>query len=126
MLELVLDIPPTVQRLIHKSRPEKGDRVSATLQSYWQNLRRWMIVVMVAASIVLGYLVGVADAYDARLQQADDHLSKAVILLQASDASVDTSDDKEAREVQRHIDRAIANAEKTRTEIAKAKAVTTP
>lgn len=121
-----LDIPPAFRRLMHKNRPEEGDQVSATSQTYWQESRRWMIVVIVAASIVLGYLVGVAEAADDRLHAADDHLTKAIVLLQATDAGVDTGDDREAREVQRHVDRAIASAEKTRAEIAKAIAVTGP
>lgn len=100
--------------------------MSATLQTYWQESRRWMIVVIVGASIVLGYLVGVAEAADDRLHAADDNLTKAIALLQATDVSVGTSDEREAREVQRHVDRAIANAERTRAEIAKAIAVTSP
>ena len=115
-----LDIPVTALILeVSALGMRKGTEMSATLQTYWQQSRRWMTVVIVGAAIVLGYLVGVADAAADRLYAADDNLTKAVALLQATDTS-DTGDEKDAREVQRHIDRAIANAERARAEVAKA------
>ena len=90
------------------------------MQTISQNLRRWLMVLIVTATMVFGYLVGVAEAADANLGLADASLEKAIVLLQHS--SPGEVDAKKAREVQRHIDRAIANAEKARAEIAKATA----
>ncbi len=91
------------------------------MQGISQNLRRSLMVLVVTAAMVFGYLVGVAEAADPMLGQADANVEKAVELLKAS--SPGEVDAKTAREVQRHIDRAIANAEKARAEIAKAIAV---
>ena len=87
-----------------------------------QRLTRRALVIggAVASAVAIGVGVGVAQAADERLDEADLSLQKAAALLEASETGGNVSP-KAQKRFDQAVARAIANVEKARVNIVKAK-----